>query len=271
MNELDLLKQFRADIAEPSTEAWQRARAAIAAAHTDVASATSRAGRIRSAAIGSPRRSLAALAGTAAAASVAALVLTASATPSIAQAFPILSEGATDISGTGMIASLHAWLPQAVAAAAATQAHAFSVPDGTGYVLASPDGSTLCIIATPAEGVDAGGVTSSGRCAPTAYAEQSGLAMGFGFGSGELDYAALVPTGGSVEITESGTTTAVPLSDGIASGRVDGPATLTLQLGNETQTIPLDSGAGPAGPASAPPSSAPAGASGQSTAPAQTP
>jgi hypothetical protein len=32
------------------------------------------------------------------------------------------------------------------------------------------------------------------------------------------DYAVLVPTGGSAELTENGTTTTLPLVDGIASG-----------------------------------------------------
>jgi hypothetical protein len=130
-------------------------------------------------------------------------------------------------------------------------------------VLESPDASTLCVLAIPTPAVDAHGVTAAGACSPTTDAEHSGLTMSFAFVPGEQDCAALVPTGGSAEMTENGATTPLPLIDGVASGSVQGAATLTIQVGDSTRNYPLDSSA--AAP-SAPPPPNPAGTSGQNAA-----
>jgi hypothetical protein len=127
-----------------------------------------------------PRRPLAALAGiagAAAAATIGALVLTAGTTPAAAQAFPILLTHATDIRDTDNVGSkpawlgtLRAWLPEATAAAAAGDAHAaFSLPNGAGYVLGSPGGSTLCIVVipTPPASTPAGSVVARAARPPT--------------------------------------------------------------------------------------------------------
>lgn len=86
MSELDVLNRFRSDIPEPSSDAWQRARAAIAAARLQGADAgPPKRGHIH---VSRPRgRTLLALlgsAGGAVAASVAALLLTAGSAPSTA-------------------------------------------------------------------------------------------------------------------------------------------------------------------------------------------
>jgi hypothetical protein len=52
MNELDLIKRFRADVPEPSTDAWLRARAAIAAARAETFESPAQVAPVRR---GSPR------------------------------------------------------------------------------------------------------------------------------------------------------------------------------------------------------------------------
>ena len=62
------------------------------------------------------------------------------------------------------------------------------------------------------------------------------MIAGVGFVPGDYDFWALVPAGGSAQLTDDESTTTVPINDGIATGVVHDSATLTVQVGGSTQT-----------------------------------
>jgi hypothetical protein len=184
-----------------------------------------------------------ALAGTAGAAAVGVLVLSAGTGTPPAEAFPILRGPATDISrlvhvhaatdpGLGGLAGFST--PAFVAAL--QDAHSFAVPDvagESGYVVESPDASTLCLMlarqvqtTTPPLGEITLGPVA---CSATSAAEQDGFATSAQSG-GENVFAAIVPAGATVSLTDDRTTTAVSVSDGIATGAVTDMATLTIDV-----------------------------------------
>jgi hypothetical protein len=95
-------------------------------------------------------------------------------------------------------------------------------------------------------------------CASTAVAERSSLVAVGGAGSYQTDgnvFVALIPTGATVEVTDNGTTTPVPVNDGIATGVAPPTATLTTNIAGVAQTTQLAASAErwwPPAPSSAP-------------------
>ena len=175
-----------------------------------------------------------------AAAALAAVLISAGGAPSAAQAFPILRTRPTDISRSSVRRALAQWLGSPGSIQAATEnAHEFPISDGRAFVIESPDSGTLCLAATATTGITAGHGWVFG-CDPTAYAEQSGMILSFGFTHTDLDFIALVPTGGTVTLTDDGTTTPVTVTDGVAAGVVHDNATVALQVDGSTQTHQLD-------------------------------
>jgi len=198
--------------------------------------------RVARSAVG-PRR-LALGGGVAAAAAVAALLLSAGTTTTVAEAFPILEKHTTDLAGTDIADVVSRWLPPGSIAAAIANAHEFAVGDGTGYVIESPDASTLCLAFTATSGATAGRSWVLG-CGPTANALQNGMISTFGFVHGNQDFVALVPTGSSVQLADDGATTQVPITDGIATGVVHDAATLTVDVGGTATANPIGPQPGP--------------------------
>jgi hypothetical protein len=208
------------------------------------------------------RRGRIALAGTSGtgAAVVAALVLSAGTAPTPAQAFPILKKRGIDISGNASVRhALASWLPSATALFGALQsAHSFPIPAGSGgtgvgYLLQSPDGISLCLVLR-----DFGAAGRPGSlvhsafgpvvCSSTADAERSGLVAVGGAAPYQTDgnvFAALIPEGATAEVTDGGTTTPVPINDGIATGVAPPTATLTTNIAGVAQTTQLAAPAEP--------------------------
>jgi hypothetical protein len=168
-----------------------------------------------------------------AAATVAALLLTAAAAPSAAQAFPILAKPANDVRAGRRVLR---------------HAHEFSEASGTGYVLETHNGDTLCVDSYPPPGLlpqspDA----HASACGSTALAEQRGILESVYWDAlpNQYRFVALVPVGGSVDLTIDGTTTPIPVTgDGIATGVVNQDATVALHVGETTTTEPLGPNAG---------------------------
>jgi len=166
-----------------------------------------------------------------AAAVAAALLFSAGGGPTAAQAFPILTSPATEISSHPALANaFHAASADGVPAFQSI--HAFSTPNYTGGVSQVTVGgvSMICVGFTNRDG-------GSGRvgCSTTATAEQRGIVL-----TDDGEFVVLVPAGGSVDLTTGGVTTAVPVdSDGVASGVVDQNATLTIHVGNSVTTQQL--------------------------------
>jgi hypothetical protein len=105
------------------------------------------------------------------------------------------------------------------------------MPGYSGYVAQSTDGSFICVGFTNADNA-----SERVGCSTTAIAEQQGIVVTFG---GE-EFVALVPAGGSADLTTNGTTTAVPIDDGgIATGTVDQAATLTVTVGSSVTKTQL--------------------------------
>jgi hypothetical protein len=237
MSELDLLRQFRSNVPEPSTDAWLRAQAAVSAARAEAADAPPSRRSFRLMVARHRRRSLAALASAtgAAAAVVTALVLTAGAAPSVAQAFPILAGPTTDLHS--MVADRE-WAGSTLSQIAAggdilQHAHPFPEPYGTGYVLGSPDGQWICLFVPQGSGPH----PSESTCGLTADVEHGGALLVRSLPDGGYYYVALVPAGGSLTVTANGTTTSVPIdSNGIATGTVNDSATLTVNVGGVVTT-----------------------------------
>ncbi|MGD0981623.1 MAG: hypothetical protein ABR946_09110 [Solirubrobacteraceae bacterium] len=231
-----------------------------------------------------------ALAGTAGAAAVGVLVLSAGTVTPTAEAFPILRGPATDISRLIHIRAAADSAPGALAGfsapgsflSALQDAHAFAVPNVSGlemgYVVESPNDQTLCLtIARQLNYTGSPGTITSGTvdCDPASTAEQAGFVTSVPTGS-EDAFAAIVPAGATVSLTEDGTTTPVSVDDGIATGVVPDTATLTIDVAGTSTSYPVSTApsnkvwawstrtnAGPTGPIG---SSAPVGASGSTVA-----
>jgi hypothetical protein len=114
-------------------------------------------------------------------------------------------------------------------------AHAFAEAYGTGYVTESSDGSTLCLVSSPAS-------TSAPvylACGSTANAERYGILASFPLDGGtDYQFVALVPVSGTVTLTDNGTATAVPVdSNGIAVGVLTASATVAVHVGDATNAI----------------------------------
>jgi hypothetical protein len=188
------------------------------------------------------------------AATVAAvLLLSAGSAPTAAQALPILATRATPVAALADHASLLAMLRGAAAGNSASgtggsgtswptswgPVHEFSVAAGPGYVIQSSDGSTLCVLLLSAP--DTTVAHSARTCAATSLAQQQGVLLTTSdWTPGDYDFVALVPTGGSVTLTDDGTTTNVPVdAGGIAAGVVHDNATVLLQAGSSLQTSEL--------------------------------
>ncbi len=237
------------------TDVMTRLAAANPVASEEETSAAQLAGaleRVRVAPARAPRRvaqprlvrGSVALAGTAGAAAVGVLVLSAGTVAPAAQAFPILRGPATDISRLVHIHAAAEGAPGALAGfstpgsflAALHDAHSFAIPNlagDTGYVVESPDGSTLCLTlarqvqtTTPPLGDVTLGLVG---CAATSEAEQHGFVMSVP-SDRENVFAAIVPSGATVALNDDGTTTPVSADAGIATGVVPDTATLTIDV-----------------------------------------
>jgi hypothetical protein len=228
------------------------------------------------------------LAGTAGATAAGVLVLSAGTVTPPAEAFPILRGPATDISRLVHVHAAADDAPGGLAGfstpgafiAALREAHPFAitaVAGETGYVVESPDGSTLCLTlarqvqtTTPPLGDITLGLVG---CSATSDAEQDGFAM-TAPSDGENVFAAIVPVGATVSLTDDGATTPISVNDGIATGVVPDTATLTIDVagtstsyaiptptapGSEVWAWATRPNAGSTGPTA---SSAPSGATG---------
>ncbi len=186
------------------------------------------------------------------AAVAAALLLSAGSAPTEAQALPILATRATPAAvahHASLVQMLQgvssgdgaswptSWGPVHQFAIAAINLH--------GWVVESTDGSTLCMVlmSPPAPGQTT--VSADRTCAPTYSAEQQGMLLATSDSTaGDYTFVVLVPTGGTVTLTDDGTTTNVAVSAlGIAGGVVHDNASVSLQVGGSVQTSQVGPGA----------------------------
>jgi hypothetical protein len=188
------------------------------------------------------------------AAVAAAIVLSAGTTPTSAQAFPILNKRGTDISSVASVRhALASWLPSTTALFEALQsAHSFPIPvgagdTGVGYLVQSPDGSSLCLVLRELGAAgEPGSIVNAAFgpvvCTSTADAEQTGVVAVGAAAPYQTDgnvFVALIPTGGTAELSVNGTTTSVFINDGIATGVAPPTATLAINVGGVTQVTSL--------------------------------
>jgi hypothetical protein len=155
---------------------------------------------------------------------LAIVSLSAGGSPSAAQAFPILRTARVDLP-TRIVA------PQGPVGSVLRSGHAFSEPYGTGYVVETRDGDTICVL-VPSPGSSTTGLAIPLlACASTPPLEEQGALFTIRERAGSPDaFVALVPKGGRLTVTATGTTAAVPVHDGIATGLVRGTETLTLRV-----------------------------------------
>jgi hypothetical protein len=152
---------------------------------------------------------------------------------SVAQAFPILARPAPDVRIGHQ--TLH-------------HAHPFAESDGTGYVVESSDGSTLCVDSYPPPGLlPASSTLHDTVCESATYAQEHGILESVYWPGlpGDYRYVALVPVGGSVDLTINGVASSVAVGpDGIATGVVTQDASVSLHVAEVTTTEPLGPDAG---------------------------
>jgi hypothetical protein len=161
----------------------------------------------------------------AAAATLAVVLLPAGGSPSAAQAFPILRTATVDLH-TRLVAPQGLFLGSALASA-----HAFSEPYGTGYVVDTRDGGTICMLIPSPSSAPTGSAIPLLACASTRSLEQQGALFTIHENAGSPDaFVALVPRGGRLTVTANGTTSAVPVQNGIATGVVRRTETLSLRV-----------------------------------------
>ena len=192
------------------------------------------------------------------------LLLSAGSAPTAAQALPILATRATPVAALANHASLLAMLHGAAAANSASgtdssgtswptswgPVHEFSLSAGRGYVVQSSDASTLCVVLLSAP--DTTVAHAARTCAATSSAQQQGVLLTTSdWTTGDYNFVALVPTGGTVTLTDDGTTTNVPVdANGMVAGVVHDNAMVSLQVGSSVQTSQVGPSAQitPAGP-----------------------
>ena len=185
-----------------------------------------------------PRRpALVGGAASALAATVAAVLLSAGGAPSVAQAFPILAGPTVDMSRRMVVerSLVRRGMAPSVAAASLKHAHEFTTAAGNGFTFETSDGAQICLVTYPPPGFLAGQQDAhNGGCDPTATAEQRGMitAAAWGNGSEQLQtYEALVPAGGTFNVTTNGATSAVPVpADGIVTGVVQEGTTVSVSI-----------------------------------------
>jgi len=203
----------------------------------------------------------------------AVLLLSAGGAPTAAQALPILATRATP-AAVAHHASLVRMLQGVSSGDGASwptswgPVHQFSlaVTNLDGYVVESTDGSTICMVLVSPPAPASTTAYAARTCAPTSSAEQQGMLLATpDWTSGDYDFVVLVPTGGTVTLTDDGTTTNVPVTAlGIAGGVVHDNATVSLQTGSSVQTSQVGPSAqtAPLGPSG---STASTGATGATT------
>jgi hypothetical protein len=176
-------------------------------------------------------------AASAVAATLAAVLLSAGGAPSVAQAFPILASPTVDLSHRVAVerSLIRRGMAPSVAAASLKRAHEFTTAAGNGFTFETSDGAQICLITYPPSGFLSGQPAAhNGGCDAMATAEQAGMitAAAWGNGSEQLQtYEALVPTGGTFDVTTDGTTTAVPVpADGIVTGVVQQGTTVSVSI-----------------------------------------
>jgi hypothetical protein len=165
---------------------------------------------------------------------VAVLALNAGTAPTPSAVLPILSKPPIDV--TAMLA--RGTRMSLIRRLALEHARAFVAASGTAYVAQTSTG--LCVVIPNAPTAFPPATGAVWGCAPLADLEREGQILTLGFGPGAYEFVAMVPVGGSVDLTLNGTTTTVPINDdGIASGIVHENATVAVHVGNSTLTAPL--------------------------------
>jgi hypothetical protein len=173
-----------------------------------------------------------------------ALVLTAGAAPSVAQALPILAEPPTNVS-TGVDLPPARWLEGANLA----DARAFTLPYGTGYVIPNTADTTLCIVTPslfynadgtvtgPASG--AGGGALHGGCGiAVSTVEQQGFLLTWYLPGNSAMFIGVLPADASASLTaDDGSTASIPIVDGIATVTVHQNVTISIHIGSLTRTV----------------------------------
>jgi hypothetical protein len=166
----------------------------------------------------------------AAGAALAIVVFSAGGSPSAAQAFPILKTATVD-PHTRIVA------PPGFVGSDLRSAHAFSEPYGTGYVVETRDGGTICMLIPSPSSSLRGSAIPLLACASTRSLEQQGALFTIHERAGSPDaFVALVPMGGRLTVTANGTTAAVPVHDGVATGVVRRAETLSLRVARVVAT-----------------------------------
>jgi hypothetical protein len=170
-------------------------------------------------------------------ATLAAVLLSAGGAPSVAQAFPILASPTVDLSHRVAVerSLIRRGMAPSVAAASLKRAHEFTTAAGSGFTFETSNGAQICLITYPPSGFLEGQPDAhNGGCDSTATAEQDGMitAAAWGNGSEQLQtYEALVPTGGTFEVTTDGTTAPVPVpADGIVTGVVQQGTAVSVSI-----------------------------------------
>jgi len=174
----------------------------------------------------SPRRRRIPALATAAIAALTVAVLSAlpAAAPSLAQAFPILSEH-THVLPARLVQALRAqWRTSAAPHFDLSHAYAFSTPAGTGYVVVDERSRWLCILVP---GYSAASAT--GRCEQVRLARLGAPALSARIGGpARREVVALLPRGAAAErSTSGGHATKVTLHRGILVIASQQPVTLT--------------------------------------------
>ena len=124
---------------------------------------------------------------------------------------------------------------------------------GVGYLLQSPDGVSLCLVLREVGAAGLPGSLVHSAFGPVVCTSTAGASGPAWWRSAAQPHtkrtatclAALIPAGATVELTDDGTTTSVPVNDGIATGVAPPTATLTTNIAGVAQTTQLAASAEP--------------------------
>jgi hypothetical protein len=182
-----------------------------------------------------PGRRLPAVASAAAAALVVAVLsVLPAASPSLAQAFPILTERTHVLPARLARALRSQWLASAEPRFDLRHAYAFTTPAGTGYVVVDQRARWLCILVP---GLSAG--SASGRCERVALARfgDPALSLRITGGAHRQEIVALLPRSASVSGTRSeGHSRQLELNHGVLAIVSRGPVTVTTKVNGRSSS-----------------------------------
>jgi hypothetical protein len=185
-------------------------------------------------------RSLAAAGVLVAAACAAVLiVLSAGSTPTLAQAFPILTRPGTVIPRAGLVSMLQSnGAGLSAAGFDVHQARAFQTPLGTGYVLTDKQQNLLCV-AAPGLGHSGWGA----GCGAVGDVQRDGTGDLLSYSAADPHQVSVVdilPTGTTATIREpGGQTRPLPLHDGVLAIIAPTPAQITTDIAGHATTIDI--------------------------------